>query len=89
LEGHTGRVWSVVFSPDHQILASSGDDETIRLWNIATGECLKILKAEKPYERMNIMGVTGLTTATIATLTLLGADRANAPKINKTKWTKN
>ena len=73
LQGHTGRLWSVVFSPDNQILASSGDDETIRLWNIVTGECLKTLKAEKPYERMNIMGITGLTTATIATLKVLGA----------------
>ncbi|MEH2038654.1 NB-ARC domain-containing protein [Nostoc sp.] len=73
LQGHTGRLWSVVFSPNNQIVASSGDDETIRLWNITTGECLKTLKAELPYQRMNIMGVTGLTTATIATLKVLGA----------------
>ncbi|NMG19762.1 NACHT and WD40 repeat domain-containing protein [Brasilonema bromeliae] len=74
LEGHRGG-WlrSVAFSPDHQILASGGEDETIRLWDVTTGECLKILKAEKPYERMNIMGVTGLTTAAIATLKVLGA----------------
>ncbi|KAB8313851.1 hypothetical protein SD81_040435 [Tolypothrix campylonemoides VB511288] len=73
LQGHIGRVWSVAFCPDNQILASSSEDETIRLWNIATSECLKTLKAEKPYERMNIVGVTGLTTATIATLKVLGA----------------
>jgi WD40 repeat protein/transcriptional regulator with XRE-family HTH domain len=73
LQGHTGGVWSVVFSPDHQILASSSDDETIRLWDVTTGDCLKTLKAEKPYERMNIMGVTGLTIATIAALKMLGA----------------
>ncbi|MBW4629402.1 MAG: NACHT domain-containing protein [Brasilonema octagenarum HA4186-MV1] len=73
LQGHTGRIWSVAFSRDHQTLASSGEDETIRLWNATTSECLKILKAEKPYERMNIIGVTGLTTAAIATLRVLGA----------------
>ncbi|MBG1239684.1 NB-ARC domain-containing protein [Nostoc sp. NZL] len=73
LQGHIARVWSVVFSPDNQILASSGDDETIRLWDTATSECLKTMKPEQPYERMNIMGVTGLTTATIATLKVLGA----------------
>ncbi|BAY50039.1 WD-40 repeat-containing protein (plasmid) [Scytonema sp. HK-05] len=72
-QGHTGRIWSVAFSPDNKTLASSGEDETIRLWDVTTGECLKTLKAEKPYERMNIMGVTGLTTATIATLKVLGA----------------
>ncbi|MFN6559522.1 MAG: eIF2A-related protein [Nostoc sp. ChiSLP01] len=73
LQGHTSRLWSVVFSPNNQILASSGDDETIRLWNIVTGECLKTMKAEPPYERMNIIGVTGLTTGTIGTLKVLGA----------------
>jgi WD40 repeat protein len=73
LQGHTGRVWSVVFSPDNQTLASSSEDETIRLWDVTTGECLKTLKAEKPYERMNILGITGLTAATVGTLKVLGA----------------
>ncbi|BAY50428.1 WD-40 repeat-containing protein (plasmid) [Scytonema sp. HK-05] len=74
LEGHTsGWLRSVAFSPDNETLASGGEDETIRLWDVTTGKCLKVLKAEKPYERMNIMGVTGLTTATIGTLKVLGA----------------
>ena len=74
LEGHArGWLRSVAFSPDNQTLASGGEDETIRLWNVTTGKCLKVLKAEKPYERMNIMGVTDLTTAAIATLKVLGA----------------
>jgi WD40 repeat protein len=41
LEGHTDNVNSVVFSPDGQTLASGGEDRTIRLWNIATGELLR------------------------------------------------
>ncbi|QSJ20281.1 NACHT domain-containing protein [Nostoc sp. UHCC 0702] len=73
LQGHTGRIWSIAFNPDNRTLASSGEDETIRLWDITTGNCSKILKAEKPYERMNIRGVTGLTTVTVATLKVLGA----------------
>ncbi|GAB1541457.1 NB-ARC domain-containing protein [Scytonema sp. NUACC21] len=73
LHGHTGWIWSVNFCSDNQTLVSGSEDETIRLWDVTTGECLKILKAEKPYERMNIMGVTGLTEATIATLKALGA----------------
>ncbi|MCC5609901.1 hypothetical protein LC612_24780 [Nostoc sp. CHAB 5834] len=73
LQGHTGRIWSIAFNPDNRTLASSGEDETIRLWDVTTGNCSKILKAEKPYQRMNIKGVTGLTTATFATLKALGA----------------
>jgi WD40 repeat protein/serine/threonine protein kinase len=39
LERHTDAIWSVVFSPDGQTLASAsaGADGTIRLWNVADG----------------------------------------------------
>ena len=37
LEGHTGEVWSVAFSPDSSLLASGSRDKTVRLWEVATG----------------------------------------------------
>lgn len=81
LQGHISRVCSIQFSPvdislpsgTGSILVSSSQDETIKLWNPTTGECLKTLRVARLYESMNIQGVTGLTTAQKATLKALGA----------------
>jgi WD40 repeat protein len=37
LEGHPGNVLSLDFSPDGKTLASGGADESIKLWDVATG----------------------------------------------------
>ncbi|HET6821291.1 MAG TPA: hypothetical protein VFH34_01515, partial [Anaerolineales bacterium] len=37
LEGHQGMVTSLAFSPDGNLLASSGYDRFIKLWNVTTG----------------------------------------------------
>jgi WD40 repeat protein/DNA-binding CsgD family transcriptional regulator len=73
LEGHTKRIWSVVFSPNGQFLASGGEDETVRIWNADTGKRLQILRIPKPYQDMEITGSIGLTAAQKATLKALGA----------------
>jgi WD40 repeat protein len=73
LQGHTEVVFAISFSPDGQTLASGSHDETIKLWDVKTGECLKTLRAARLYEGMNIRGAQGLTTAQQATLKALGA----------------
>ncbi|MFL5589855.1 MAG: WD40 repeat domain-containing protein [Ktedonobacteraceae bacterium] len=40
LHGHTGWVWNVAISPDGQILVSRGNENTIKIWNLLTGQLL-------------------------------------------------
>ncbi|MBU7583001.1 MAG: serine/threonine protein kinase [Nostoc sp. TH1S01] len=42
--GHASDVNSVAFAPNGQILASGSDDQTIKLWNLATGTEISTLK---------------------------------------------
>jgi WD40 repeat protein len=46
LEGHTGLVSTVVFSPDGQLLASGSVDHTVRLWHPKTGAQLRKFDAQ-------------------------------------------
>ena len=48
--GHTGEVLAVSVSGDGHILASGSDDQTIKLWNLATGECLATLFVASDHE---------------------------------------
>ena len=40
--GHQGAIWTVDVSPNTQILATGSADNTVRLWNVKTGECIKV-----------------------------------------------
>ena len=44
LTGHTGRVYSVAFSPDGKTIASGSEDTTIRMWDVKTGKHRGTLK---------------------------------------------
>ena len=44
LRGHTQRIGRIAWSPDGRLLASPSADQTIRLWDVETGECLRTLR---------------------------------------------
>ncbi len=85
LYGHTGLVSVLIFQATSSVkdsnakeqretLISGSFDETIRFWDIQTGECLQTFRTPRPYDGMNITGATGLSEAQKATLRALGAD---------------
>ncbi|RAL02898.1 translation initiation factor eIF3 subunit i [Aspergillus ibericus CBS 121593] len=40
--GHQGAIWTVDVSPNTLLLATGSADNTVRLWNVKTGECVKV-----------------------------------------------
>ena len=60
-------------SPDKTRLATTGDDGEIMIWDAHTGEILKMVRRDRPYERMVITGLRGVTDTQKATLLALGA----------------
>ncbi|KAF4474795.1 Vegetative incompatibility protein HET-E-1 [Colletotrichum fructicola Nara gc5] len=49
LEGHSDSVLSVAFSPDGRQLASGSVDNTVKLWDTATGQCQQTLEGHSDW----------------------------------------
>jgi WD40 repeat protein len=45
--GHVNNVLTVAFSPDGKLVASGGEDHTVRLWETATGKEVRVLRGHQ------------------------------------------
>jgi len=57
--GHTRPVYALCKGPRGQTILSGGDDFTIRMWNTATGECLKVFRGHTGNVRSIALGPNG------------------------------
>jgi WD40 repeat protein/DNA-binding SARP family transcriptional activator len=73
LRGHEMTIRSLHFNRTGAILASSDWDGVVRLWDAATGACIRVMRAQGPYAGMNIIGAFGISAAQKAALRELGA----------------
>jgi WD40 repeat protein len=48
LFGHTGEVTSIAFSPDGALIATASEDRTVRVWDAATGDELRVIQHGAP-----------------------------------------
>jgi WD40 repeat protein len=46
LRGHQNLIFSLDFSPDDRLLASCSIDKTLKVWSVATGDCLYTIPQE-------------------------------------------
>ena len=48
--GHSDDVRSVAFSPDGTKVVSGSEDNTVKIWNVESGDVLHTLYGEREYD---------------------------------------
>ena len=63
MDGHTDAVLSIAFHPNGLMLASGGNDQTVRLWDVTTGHLQKTLRGHTGHIRAVAFSSDGRTLA--------------------------
>jgi len=76
--GHQGAIWTVDVDPTSTILASGSADNTIRLWDVKTGKCLKawefptaVKRVEFNEDGTKLLGVTEKRMGHLGTIVVI------------------
>ncbi|KXX76372.1 Eukaryotic translation initiation factor 3 subunit I [Madurella mycetomatis] len=76
--GHQGAIWTVDVDPTSTVLASGSADNTIRLWDVKTGKCLKtwdfptaVKRVEFNEDGTKLLGVTEKRMGHLGTIVVL------------------
>ncbi|XP_043233805.1 WD repeat-containing protein 18-like [Amphibalanus amphitrite] len=56
LTGHTGRVTCLAVTRDGRTLVSGSDDQTVRLWHVASGQCVRTLPQRGAVTNVALVG---------------------------------
>jgi WD40 repeat protein/transcriptional regulator with XRE-family HTH domain len=73
MQDSIGSVLGVSLSRSGELVASGGDDGWVRLWDARSGECMRALRSDRHYQRLDITDLTGVTNAQRTALLALGA----------------
>jgi serine/threonine protein kinase/WD40 repeat protein len=63
-KGHAGFLQDAAISPDGALIASSGAESTIRIWDVASGACQRVIGLRQPVRSLR-WGADGKTIACV------------------------